>query len=41
MSLLDKWWYTEYAEEIVGTLQDKEKQRIPFLQQSPQVNGTY
>lgn len=37
MSLLNKWWYTEYAEEIVGTLQEKEKQRIPFLQQSPQL----
>ncbi|KDR20415.1 Cyclin-J-like protein [Zootermopsis nevadensis] len=37
MSLLNNWWYnTEYAEEIVCTLRDKEKQRIPFFQQSPQ-----
>jgi hypothetical protein len=41
MSLLNKWWYTEYAEEIVHSLQDREKQRIPFFQQSPQVNGIY
>jgi len=41
MSLLNKWWCTEYAEEIICTLQEKEEQRIPFFQQSPQVSGMY
>ncbi|PSN34498.1 Cyclin-J [Blattella germanica] len=36
MSLISKWWSTEYAEEIVFSLREKEAKRIPFLQQSPQ-----
>ncbi|XP_069671697.1 cyclin-J-like isoform X2 [Periplaneta americana] len=36
MPLLNKWWYTEYAEEIVITLREREVKRTPFYQQSPQ-----
>ncbi|KAJ9591464.1 hypothetical protein L9F63_002070 [Diploptera punctata] len=36
MSLMNNWWFTEYADEIVSSLRDKELQRIPFYQQSPQ-----
>lgn len=34
--LLSKWWFTDYSDDILGTLRKKEMTLCPFYAQSPQ-----
>ncbi|XP_046990687.1 cyclin-J isoform X1 [Schistocerca americana] len=37
MALVRKWWTTDYAKDVVSSLREKERQRIPFNFRSPQI----
>lgn len=35
--MLSHWWYTEYADDIIGNMKRSEATRPPFFKQSPQI----